>query len=130
VAKLRIIVADDNPLILQNLVLLLAAEFDVVATAADGKSALDLIRRFQPDLAVLDLHIPRMDGIEITRELAQHAPRPAVVICAIESDLEIVKAAQGAGATGYVSKTRLRKDLILAVKSAAQGKSFVSPAPR
>jgi len=126
-SKLRIIVADDNPAFLRELTSLLEAEFDVVATAADGKSALDLIRRYKPDLVVLDLGMPVLNGIEVTRELAKHPPSPPVVLCSVETDPEIVEAARQAGALAYVFKLRVQKDLILAVKSALQGKSFVSP---
>ena len=76
--RVRIIVADDYPPFLQELVSLLEVEFDVVATAADRKSALDLISRYQPDLVVLDLQKPELDGMEVTRELAKHSPvRPS-----------------------------------------------------
>jgi DNA-binding NarL/FixJ family response regulator len=127
-ARLRIIVADDTPAFLRELTSLLEAEFDVVATAADGKSALDLIRRYKPDLVVLDLGMPVLNGIEVTRELAKHPPSPPVVLCSVETDPEIVEAARQAGALAYVFKLRVQKDLILAVKSALQGKPFVSPA--
>jgi DNA-binding NarL/FixJ family response regulator len=123
-ARLRIIVADDNPAFLRELTSLLAPEFDVVATAANGRSALDLIRRYKPDLVVLDLGMPLLNGIEVTRELAKHSP--PVVICSVETDPEVVEAAQQAGALAYVFKVRIEKDLILAVKSALQGKPFAS----
>jgi response regulator NasT len=121
-------VADDNPSFRQKLTSLLAIEFDVVATAADGKSALDLVRHHKPDLVVLDLGMPVLNGLEVTRELAQHSP--SVVICSVETDPEIVEALRLAGAVGYVVKMRAEKDLILAVKSALQGKPFVSPGLR
>jgi DNA-binding NarL/FixJ family response regulator len=121
-------VADDNPPFLQDLVSLLADEFDVVATAADRKSALDLIRRYRPDLVVLDLQMPELNGIEVTRELAKHPHSPPVVICSVETDPQVVEAARQAGAIAYVFKMRVQKDLILAVKSAVQGRIFVSPA--
>lgn len=126
--KVRLIVADDNPLFLQNLVLLLAVEFDVVATAPDGETALDLVHRFRPDAVVVDLHIPMLNGIEIAKALTKHAPGPPVVICAVEHDPEILEAARKAGALAFVAKARLERDLALAVKSAIQGKRFVSPA--
>ena len=126
-SKLRIIVADDNPAFLRELTSLLAAEFEVVATATDGNSALDLIRRYKPDLVVLDLVMPALNGIEVSRELAKSSSSPPVVICSVETDPEIVEAARQAGALAYVFKLRVQKDLILAMKSALQGKSFVSP---
>ena len=80
-ARLRIIVADDNPAFLRELTSLLEAEFDVVATAADGKSALDLIRRHKLDVVVLDLGMPLLNGIEVSRELAKSLVSAPVVIC-------------------------------------------------
>jgi DNA-binding NarL/FixJ family response regulator len=124
--KLRIVVIDDNLLFLHKLISLLSLEFSVIATTADGKTALDLIRRCEPDLVVLDLHIPGLNGLDITVELAKHLPRLPVVICTVETDSEFVDAARQAGATGYVFKTQVETDLILAVKSALESKRFVS----
>jgi len=125
--KLHIVVADDNPAFLVKLVSVLATEFEVVATAADGKSALECVRLFQPNVVVLDLEMPGFNGIEVAKELTRHPPSPAVVICSIENAPEIVEAARQAGALGYVFKARVAKDLIAAVKSVTNGQSFVSP---
>jgi DNA-binding NarL/FixJ family response regulator len=123
---------------LRHLVSLLETEFEVVGTAEDGKSALECIRRFAPDVAVLDLVMPVLNGIEVTREARKMAPkrdwsdfsrlRPAVVICSVEGDPDIIEAAKKAGALGYVLKIHADRDLITAVKSAAHGKWFVSAA--
>ena len=125
--KLRIVVADDNTASLAKLVSVLVTEFEVVATVADGKSALESIRLCQPNVVVLDLEMPGFNGIEVVKELTKHPPSPAAVICSIEDDPEIVEAARQAGALGYVFKARITKDLIAAVKSVARGISFVSP---
>ena len=125
--KLRLIVADDSPPFLKKLVSLLSVEFDVVATAADGKTALDLIRRYEPHVVVLDLHMPVLNGIEVTRELAKNPLRPPVVICSAETDPEFVEAAREAGAVEYVFKSRIEKELILAARSAVQDSSFPAP---
>ena len=129
-AKLRLIVADDSPPFLQKLISLLAVEFDVVATAADGKMALNLIRRYEPDLVVLDMQMPGLNGIEITRELAKNPSSPPVVICSAETDSEIVEAAREAGALEYVFKARIETDLILAAKSAVQDSPFAAVAAK
>jgi DNA-binding NarL/FixJ family response regulator len=71
--------------------------------------------------------MPGLTGLEVTRELAKSPSRPAVVICSVENDPEIVEAARQAGALGYVFKARVAEDLIVAVKSVASGRSFVSP---
>jgi len=126
--KLRLAVADDNADVLSELISVLETEFDVVVTATDGKSALEGIRRCSPDVVVLDLKMPGLNGIEVPRELSNQARRPAVVICSVECDTDIIEAAQEAGALGYVFKARIRKDLVAAVKSVVRGQSFVSPA--
>ena len=125
--KLRVVVADDNSAVLRRFVSLLENEFDVVATAQNGQSALESIRSHRPDVAVLDLEMPILNGIEVARELRNLTPTPAVVICSVEDDQEVVQAAQEAGALGYVFKMRMALDLIAAVKSVARGRSFVSP---
>jgi DNA-binding NarL/FixJ family response regulator len=126
--RIRVVVADDNAPFLQKLGSLLASEFDVVATAGDGKLALDLIRQHKPDLVVLDIQMPELNGIEVTRELAIFAQSTPVVICSVETDPEIVEAALQAGALAYVVKARMETDLMLAVKSVLQKQVFLSQA--
>jgi two-component system nitrate/nitrite response regulator NarL len=124
--KLKVVVADDNPAVLRRHVSLLEAEFDVVSTAENGQLALECIRRYKPEIVVLDLGMPLLNGIEVTRELKKLGPNPAVVICSVEQDPEIIEAAQQAGALGYVFKLRIHQDLIRAVKSVVRGESFIS----
>jgi DNA-binding NarL/FixJ family response regulator len=124
--KLRIVVADDSPSFLEKLVSILEIDFDVVKTAMDGKSSLEIIINCQPDVVVLDLEMPGLNGIEIARELTKYSPRPAIVICSVENDLEVVDAARKAGALGYVFKAHAARDLNAAVHSVARGQSFVS----
>jgi DNA-binding NarL/FixJ family response regulator len=126
--KHRLLVADDHPAFLTKLVLLLTTNFDVVATATDGNAVLDLIRRYAPDLVILDLDMPGLNGIEVTRELAKSSKDPPVLICSIITDPDVVEAARQAGALAYVFKTRIEQDLILASKSVLQGKPFPLPA--
>jgi DNA-binding NarL/FixJ family response regulator len=124
--KLRVVVADDNPAVLRRLVSLLETECEVVAAAENGRVALEWIRRCQPDVAVLDLEMPVLNGIEATRELRASSPTPAVVICSVENDPEIIATAQQVGALGFVFKLRMARDLIPAIKSVARGESFIS----
>jgi DNA-binding NarL/FixJ family response regulator len=124
--KLRIVIADDNPAVLRQLVFLLGNEFEIVATVPDGALALEAIRCFRPDVVVLDIKMPVLGGIELTKILQKESDPPAVVICSVENDQEFVEAAQHAGALGYVFKAHVAKDLIGAVKLAARGQSFAS----
>jgi|tagenome__1003787_1003787.scaffolds.fasta_scaffold20574578_2 DNA-binding NarL/FixJ family response regulator len=125
--RLKIIIVDDNPAVLRHLVSLLETEFEVVATADNGLSGLECIRRHMPDLVVIDLAMPILNGIELINELKNMPSYPAVVICSSESDPEIVEVARQAGALGYVFKMRMSSDLRKALKLAAQGKPFISP---
>ena len=125
--KLRILVADDNAQFLRKTASILETEFEVVATAADGRSAVESIRVCQPDVVVLDLEMPFLNGIDVTRELANQNPGPKAIICSVETDLEIVEAALAAGAMGYVFKSRIETDLVVAVQSVVRGQLFVSP---
>ena len=124
--KLRVIVADDNPRMLDQLVSLLRTEFDVVATAADGGSARECVQRYKPDVAVLDVVMPQINGIELTKELSMNGHSTHVVICSVENDPETIEAARSAGALGYVFKPRMARDLVSAVKSAAAGHPFTA----
>jgi DNA-binding NarL/FixJ family response regulator len=124
--KLRIIVADDNAKMLDQLVSLLGTEFDVVATAADGGSARECVQRYKPDVAVLDVVMPQINGIDLTKQLCMNGHSTQVVICSVENDPETIEAARNAGALGYVFKPRMARDLVSAVKSAAAGRPFTS----
>ena len=124
--KLRIVVADDNTKMLLALIAALSTEFDVIATATDGRSALNYIERLQPAVAVLDLNMPELNGIEITREVVRKGLASKIVICSVENDEELIATALAAGARGYVLKARMNKDLVSAVLCAACGESFVS----
>ena len=105
---------------------MLRVEFDVVATAKNGQLAIECVRDYKPDIIVLDLEMPILNGIEVTRELRKVGPTPVVVICSVQSDPEIIEAAQLAGALGYVFKMHGTRDLIMAVRSAAVGEPFIS----
>ena len=123
----RILVADDNALFLRKMASLLEAEFEIVAKVADGLSALESTQRCRPDIIVLDLEMPGLNGIDVTRKLATLSTNPRTIICSVETDPEIVEAALNAGALGYVFKCRLETDLVAAVKSVKRGEHFISP---
>lgn len=111
---------------LRKLVTLLGSEFEIVGQAENGKSALECILRQRPDVVILDLQMPFLNGLEVTQELKNITPIPAAVICSVQSDKETVEAALQAGATCYVFKSCMATDLGAAVKSAARREAFVS----
>lgn len=124
--KMRIVVADDNERMLAALVSALSFDFDVVGTAVDGCSALEQVEALRPTVAVLDLNMPGLNGIEVTKALVHKRIPSSVVICSVESDIELIEAAQCAGALGYVLKPQVHTDLVNAVKLASCGERFVS----
>lgn len=113
---------------MEELISLLGAEFDVIASATNGRVALDLIGSHKPDVVVLDLSMPELNGIRVAEESAKLSPSPRVVLCSILTDLNVMEAAREAGASGYIVKARVAKDLLPAVRTALQGKFFASPA--
>jgi DNA-binding NarL/FixJ family response regulator len=124
--KLRILIADDNAQFMRKMASVLESEFDIVATVADGQAAVESARSCQPDVLVLDLEMPELNGIDVTRSLTNRYTGPRAIICSVETDPEIVEAALEAGALGYVFKSKIETDLVLAVKSVARGQCFVS----
>jgi len=124
--RLKVVIADDNPAVLRQLVVMLGIEFEVVATAEDGLSALNQVRQHTPDVVVLDLRMPVLDGNEVARQIRDSGLTSAIVICSVETDPGIIQAAQQAGALGYVFKINMARDLIPAVRAAARGATFVS----
>jgi DNA-binding NarL/FixJ family response regulator len=122
----RVVIADDHSGIVEQVAGLLRPEFDVVATAKDGISALDCIRRLDPDIALLDLYMPGMNGLDVVRTLKESSCRTATVIMTGYNDPELAKAAIAAGARAFVAKSHLTQDLLPAMLGAVRGDVFVS----
>ena len=127
---IRVVIADDERLIRSGLRLILTAEPDieVVAEAADGVEAVEVVRREKPDVVLMDLRMPRIDGTEATRRLmAVVDPPPAVlVVTTFHADRE-VQAALAAGATGYLLKDAPEERILAAIRGAAQGATVLDP---
>ena len=128
---LRVIVADDQDLVRTGLAMILNAQpgIEVVGEAADGAEAVHLARRLQPDVCLLDINMPRMDGIEATRALAgpdAANPIPVVVITTFDRD-EYVYGALKAGARGFLLKDADTELLVQAITAAASGDALVAP---
>jgi DNA-binding NarL/FixJ family response regulator len=125
-ARPRVVIADDHAEMVKVAASLLGEQFDVVATAHDGASALECIRRVDPDIALLDLYMPRMTGLDVIRTLKASGARTVFAIMTGYSDSDLARAAIAAGAMAFVAKSRLNDDLLEALRSAIQGIVFVS----
>ena len=112
---------DDSKLMLETIVGLLTPHFEIVGTAADGKTALEIIHHLKPDIAVLDMSMPFKTGIEIAADLKASASEVKVVIISTHADEVYIHAARSAGALAYLVKTSLGDELIPALESAAAG---------
>jgi DNA-binding NarL/FixJ family response regulator len=130
VGQIRILLADDHTIIRSGLRLLLEQQpdFKVVAEAADGREAVDLASRHHPEIAVLDIGMPQLNGIEATQQIVSREARTRVVILSMHSDEGYVLRALKAGANAYILKNSAEADLIRAVRTVSEGKSFFSPA--
>ena len=128
-AQIRILLADDHTIIRSGLKLLLEQQpdFKVVAEASDGREAVQLVSKIHPDIAILDIGMPQLNGIEATRQIVSESPQTQVVILSMHSDEGYVLRALKAGARAYILKNSAEADLIRAVRSVAEGKSFFSP---
>jgi DNA-binding NarL/FixJ family response regulator len=126
-SRARVLLADDHEEFLAVEVQLLEPEFEVVTTASDGREALEKAARLGPDIVILDISISKMDGIETARHLRAAGTEAKIVFLTVHSDPDYVRAGLAAGATGYVVKSRLASDLVLALREALAGRSFVSP---
>jgi NarL family two-component system response regulator LiaR len=128
-AKIRVVLADDHVLVRQGIRQFLEDEADiqVIAEANDGAEAIDIVQEEQPDVAVLDIHMPEMTGVEATRRIKEHFPNVRVLILTAYDDDPYIFALLQAGADGYVLKTSSAEELVRAVRTVYEGQSALSP---
>jgi DNA-binding NarL/FixJ family response regulator len=126
---IRVLLADDHALVRAGLTKLLegAADLSVVGAAADGREAIDLASTAQPDVVLMDLSMPDVDGIEATRRIVADCPGVQVVVLTSFSDRDRILAALDAGAVGYLLKDAEPEELLRGVRAAARGESPVDP---
>jgi DNA-binding NarL/FixJ family response regulator len=125
---LRVVVADDHPFYRQGLVKLLSRSgVEVVGQAANGPAAIELIERTAPDVAIVDLNMPGMSGVEVTRRLNERMPACRVLVVSVSAQEEDVTEAILAGASGYVLKDGPVDEVVAGIRAAAAGESLLSP---
>ncbi len=125
--RIRVLLADDHKAMLDRVADLLADECDVIGTAIDGRQALDAAMELKPDVLVLDISMPVMNGIETAYRLKEAGAKTRIVFLTVHDDPDFAGEALEAGALGYVIKPRIVSDLLVAIKEAHAGRSFVSP---
>jgi len=125
-ARTRLVLADDSPSFTASVRRTLGESFDVVAVAENGQQAIDAVQMWSPDALIIDISMPVLDGLEAVRRLHRASSQTKVIFLTIHDDRDFVEAALSAGATGYVTKNRLRTDLAVAIHNVLEGKSFIS----
>ena len=126
---IRIVIADDHQLVRQSIVSLIekAEDMEVVGEAADGHETLNLVQRKRPDVAMLDIAMPLLNGIETTRRIQTLSVDTRVVILSMHSDEDVVRQALRCGASGYLLKRSVVEELLIAIRSANKGEIYLSP---
>lgn len=126
---MRVLVADDQAAVREGLAAMLdlSAEIEVVGAAADGEQAVTLAAERGPDVVLMDLHMPRLDGVEATRRIVADLPRCAVVVLTTLADDRTILEALQAGALGYLTKDSGRQEIVRAVLAARDGQAVMAP---
>lgn len=127
---IRVILADDHHLVRAGIRVLLekADDINVVGEAADGQEAIDLVERLTPDVLVIDIAMPRLNGIQATERVRAMGLVTQIVILSMYSDETLVRQALQKGAIGYLLKHAVTEELLLAVRAASLGETYLSPA--
>ena len=128
---IRILVADDHPVVREGLVSILnAKDTKVVGEASDGEEACKLYDQLSPDLLILDLRMPKKDGLQVVTELMSRTPKPRIIVMTTYEGEEDVRRAISAGAKGYVLKGTNRDKILETVRKVYEGRPAVSPPGR
>lgn len=125
--KIRVLLADDHEAMRTRIRIELGEEFEIVAIAENGRAAVDAVLNLDPDVLLIDISLPVMDGLQVVSLLKANHCRTKVVFVTVHDDADFIDAAFSAGASGYVTKGRLGSDLVLAIRQVLRGHKFVSP---
>ena len=129
-ASPRVLLADDMPEMVESVTQLLRRDFDVVGYAENGEEAIEAIAHLNPDLLVLDISMPVLNGIQVASLLRESGSSVKLIFLTVNEDPDYIEAAFSVGASGYVFKSRVATDLIPAVEGVLRGRKFTSPRSR
>jgi DNA-binding NarL/FixJ family response regulator len=126
---INVLLVDDQTIVRQGLRSLLSLESDIVVVgeAADGRQAVELVQRLSPDIVLLDVRMPHMDGLQALRRIKAIAPKVSVIMVTLYDDPNYLLEAVSAGAAGYILKDATRQELIRAVRLIAEGGAIIAP---
>lgn len=127
--KLRILIADDHEVVRRGLAALLQAHegWEVCGEARDGREAVEMSKQLKPDVVILDVGMPNLNGLAATRQLAQQNPRQKIIVLTITDSDQVIREALDAGARGFVLKSDAARDLVSAVEALQRNRMFFTP---
>jgi DNA-binding NarL/FixJ family response regulator len=126
VKQVRILLVDDHAILVESLKKLLEGEFDIVGSAGDGRTMIDMALEYQPDVVLLDVTLPVLNGLEAARRLKKRLPRVSIIFLTMNEDRDLAAEALRIGAAGYVLKKSAASELRQAIKAALSGHTFVT----
>jgi DNA-binding NarL/FixJ family response regulator len=128
--EIRILIADDHPVVRKGLRLSIEEDegLTVVGEASDGETALAMIKRLKPDVAVLDIDMPKMDGLAVGREVAKQKLKTEIIFLTFHSDEDLFRAAVEIGSKGYILKDSAWQEIVAGVRAVAAGRPYLSSA--
>jgi len=125
--KPRLLLADDHELLLDGLRKILEPDFDLIGAVGDGRAAVAAFEQYQPDLILLDIALPLLNGIEAARQVRCNSPDARILFVTMQTDRIYVEEAFRAGASGYVLKQAAATELVEAIKTVLRGRTYISP---
>lgn len=126
--KTRVLLADDHSVVIEGLRRILESEFDVVGTATNGLALIQAVRQLRPEVIVVDVSMPVLNGIDAARQIAAGGHAPKIVFLSMHPELVYAAKALAAGGSGYVLKSSAGVEIVHAIREALQGRTFVTPA--
>jgi DNA-binding NarL/FixJ family response regulator len=127
---IRVLIADDHPIVRKGLRLSVEEDpgLKVVGEAADGQAALDLIRKLRPQIAVLDIDMPKLDGLGVAREIARQKLDTKIIFLTFHADEDLFRSAMAIGSKGYILKDSASQEIVAGVHAVASGRTYISSA--
>ena len=125
---IQLVIADDHPLVRKGLRMSIEedAKIKVLAEAADGEAALEQVKKLRPDIVVLDIDMPKMDGLSVARQLAKEPAKPKIIFLTLHTDQDLFKEAIELGSMGYILKDRAAEEIVACVHAVAEGRPYYS----
>lgn len=125
--KARVLLAEDHVLVSEGLTKLLEADFTLVGTVVDGHALVQAVKKHTPDIAIIDISLPLLNGLEAARQIKKCEPQTKIIFLTMHSEDHFVHEAFKAGGAGYILKQSATAELVFAIKEVYQGRTYVSP---